>query len=553
MFLFSPVFHLAIYLSIAAAPIWAQRSLSGEAEIRDRLDRLATLGSVMMIGAHPDDENSALIAYFTRGRHMRTAYLSLTRGEGGQNLIGSEQGDELGIIRTQELLAARRIDGAEQYFTRAIDFGFSKTVEDTLAHWPREKVLGDIVWNIRRFRPDVIVLRFSGTPRDGHGHHQLSAILGREAFSAAADPSRFPDQLKWVEPWQAKRLMYNVIAFTSDQEKEARAMKDRVEIDVGQYNPELGFSYSEIGGSSRSLNRSQGDGMPEPKGTQKAYLVTIAGDVAKNDVFDDIATSWSRMAGGADIGAAIDRTRESLDTRHPEKLVASLADLRPRIVALAKSTRDRLAEGKLKEIDEAIDDCAALWLDAVTDRAIVTPGATWKINAAAIARLPEHVVLTGLSLSGMEGAPASEVAPAVLVDNQPSRYTLTVHVPESQPYSQPYWLAEPKDGWLYTVPDPRMIGDAENPPVLAAHFKLKIAGQDLELTRPVRYRYIDHVYGEMTRPIAVVPPVAVNLNGAPEVFGTAQSRTIEIPLKANTGKTAADVRIEAPDGWRVTP
>src|SRR5579871_2396860 len=254
-FMFLPI----VCIGFLSVPLQAQKNLAGDVELRQRLEKLQTLGSVMMIGAHPDDENTALLAYFARGLHMRTAYLSLTRGEGGQNLIGSEQGDELGIIRTQELLAARRLDGGEQFFTRAIDFGFSKTAEETLTKWPREQVLGDIVWNIRRFRPDVVILNFTGTPRDGHGHHQVSAILGKEAFSAAADRSRFPEQFALgVEPWQAKRLMYNVLAFTADQEKEAKAMADRIDVDVGEYNPELGYSYAEIAGMSRSQHRSQG-------------------------------------------------------------------------------------------------------------------------------------------------------------------------------------------------------------------------------------------------------------------------------------------------------
>jgi LmbE family N-acetylglucosaminyl deacetylase len=279
---YSAILLLAPLLS----PLHAQRNISGEVEIRQALERLDTLGSVMMIGAHPDDENTALLAYFSRGLHMRTAYLSLTRGEGGQNLIGSEQGDELGIIRTQELLAARKIDGAEQFFTRAIDFGFSKTAAETFTKWPREQVLGDIVWDIRRFRPDVIVLRFSGTPRDGHGQHQVSAILGKEAFSAAADPAKFPEQLQWVEPWQAKRLMWNTFAFTAEQEKEEAAIKDKLAVDLGEYSAELGYSYSEIAGMSRSQHRSQGMGAAERKGSTKNYLVTISGDRATKDVFE---------------------------------------------------------------------------------------------------------------------------------------------------------------------------------------------------------------------------------------------------------------------------
>src|SRR5689334_1282089 len=201
---------VTIFAVLLPRPVQAQRNLSGTPEVRLALNKLNTLGSILMIAAHPDDENTALLAYFARGRSMRTGYLSLTRGEGGQNLIGSEQSDLLGVIRTQELLAARRIDGAEQFFTRAIDFGYSKSADETLEKWGREKVLADIVWVIRRFRPDVIVLRFSGTPRDGHGQHQSSAILGKEAFSAAADAHRFPEQLKYVQPWQAKRIMWNV-------------------------------------------------------------------------------------------------------------------------------------------------------------------------------------------------------------------------------------------------------------------------------------------------------------------------------------------------------
>src|SRR6478609_2293387 len=196
---------LGILALAPSAP--AQRSFSGAAEIEQSLYKLNELGTILHIAAHPDNERTAVLAYFARGRHMRTAYLSLTRGEGGQNLIGSEQGAQLGMIRTQELLAARQIDGAEQFFTRAIDFGFTRTADETLKKWGHDRILGDVVWVIRRYRPDVILLGFSGTPRDGHGQHQTSAILGKEAFTAAADPKMFPEQLKYVQPWQAKRLV----------------------------------------------------------------------------------------------------------------------------------------------------------------------------------------------------------------------------------------------------------------------------------------------------------------------------------------------------------
>jgi LmbE family N-acetylglucosaminyl deacetylase len=539
------VFLLAAML----APLQAQKNLAGETEIRQDLEQLSTVGSVMLIAAHPDDENTALLAYFSRGRHLRTAYLSLTRGEGGQNLIGSEQGDQLGLIRTEELLAARRIDGAEQYFTRAIDFGFSKTAAETLTKWPRDQVLGDIVWNIRRFRPDVIILRFSGTPRDGHGQHQVSAILGKEAFSVAADPDKYPEQLKYVQPWQAKRLMYNVIAFTAEQEREARQMAGRVEIDLGEYNPELGYSYGEIAGMSRSQHRSQGMGAREQKGAMKNYLVTIAGDKAAKDPFDGIDTKWSRVPGGAPIQPALEKTLADLIPAHPENLLKGLTELRARMIAIT----DPLIAYKLKQLDETIAKCAALSIEASSDKFAVTPGGSLKIGITALMRAPAHVTLAGMTLTGMNGIPAPELATAVLADNQPSQYSIPVRVSDAEPYSQPYWLVQPRDGWLYTVPDPRLIGDPENAPVLEAHFRLRIEGASLEITRPVAYRYLDHIYGELTRPLAVVPPVGIQFSQSSLVFPNSNPRRVEVPVRATTGKSSGDVELEAPSGWRVDP
>src|SRR5579872_636955 len=237
----------AILLLITFAPVQGQRDLSGASEIALQLEKLNVLGSVLMIAAHPDDENNSLLAYLARGRKFRTAYLSATRGEGGQNLIGSEQGDLLGVIRTEELVAARHIDGAEQLFTRAIDFGFSKTPEETLSKWGRERILSDMVWSIRHYRPDVIILQFSGTPKDGHGQHQASAILGKEAYFAAADKNRFPEQK--IEPWKAKRLLSNLRRFGPD----GQIVTDPggIEIDTGAFNPVLGKSYNEIAALSR--------------------------------------------------------------------------------------------------------------------------------------------------------------------------------------------------------------------------------------------------------------------------------------------------------------
>ena len=550
------VLLVTVLLVGVTAPIAAQRSISGEIEIRQALERLNTLGSAMMVAAHPDDENTALLAYLARGRHVRTAYLALTRGEGGQNLIGPEQGDQMGIIRTQELLAARRIDGAEQFFTRAIDFGFSKTAEETLTQWPREQVLADVVWNIRRFRPDVLILRFTGTTRDGHGHHQSSAILAKEAYTLAADPTKFPEQLQYVQPWQVKRMLQNGLGGPGGgrggqgKGKAAPAPEpEGLQVDLGAYSPEIGYSYGQIAGMSRSQHRSQGMGSAERPGSQMNSLITLAGDKATSDMFQGIDISWSRVPGGAAVAPVVRRALDSFDPRRPEALLPILAQARPLIAAI----NDPLAKAKLEELDELMALASGLWLEAQAASFAVTPGGEVRVNATAIARLSTPVTLRGIRISGMEGAPAAAIQPAVLVRNQPSQHPVTVKVPANQPYSQPYWLARPKQGTLYTVPDQRLVGIAENEPVMKAHFAVRIGDTDIELTRPVQHRYVDRVYGELTRPLEVIPPVAIDLAENALVFPVTEARQIDVPVRSNSGKMAGDVRLELPAGWRATP
>jgi len=548
---------LSLVLLAGLAPTPAQRTISGEIEIRQALERLSTLGSVMMIGAHPDDEREQVLAYLALGRHVRTAYLSLTRGEGGQNLIGSEQGDELGIIRSQELLASRRIDGAEQYFTRAIDFGFSKTADETLQKWDRNKVLGDVVYNIRRFRPDVVILVFSGTPRDGHGHHQASSILGREAFSLAGDPTKFPEQLAYVQPWTPKRLMMNSGGPGGGQNKGKGGKNkadnpppaDLLNVDVGVYSPELGASFGEIGGASRSANRTQGTGAAETKGSQIASMETVAGDKATKDLFENLDITWNRVPGGAAVQQMVMQALGAFVPAHPEALLPQLMQARPLIAAI----KDPLAERKLKELDDLIALCAGLSLEAQSDKAAVSPGATLRVNFTAIQRLPGQVALTGIRLNGIEGAPAVNLAATVLVNNQPNRYNASFTIPQNQAYTQPYWLERPKDGALYSVPDPSEIGLPENKPVLTASFRVQVAGTELELTRPVQYRYVDRVFGEQVRPFTVIPAVAVSLPEHALVFGDSKPRRIEVAVKSNGGKVAGDLRLDVPAGWTADP
>jgi LmbE family N-acetylglucosaminyl deacetylase len=530
----------------------AQRNISGTPEIQLALRKVNTLGGVLMIAAHPDDENSALLAYYTRGRNVRTGYLSLTRGEGGQNLIGSEQGDLLGVIRTQELLAARRIDGAEQFFTRAIDFGFSKSADETLGKWGREKVLSDIVWVIRRFRPDAIVLRFSGTPRDGHGQHQSSAMLGKEAFAAAADRSRFPEQLRYVEPWQATRLMWNVFSFTRDQEKEAEAMPHRIAVDTGEFNPLLGKSYAEIAGISRSMHRSQGMGASERRGPSINFLVTIAGQAAEKDTFDGVDLTWNRVKGGEAVGAILTEAERTFDARYPEKTIPLLLKARPLIAAI----EDRLVKRKLEDLDEAIALCAGLWLDARADRYMAVPGSTLKIDLEAINRshYPLNRPVYRVSGAGHSVSGGAQTEGAnVLGYNEAGHAEFTWEVPADAHYSQPFWLQKPHAADTYDVTDQNLIGAADDVPWLTANFTFDFGGASITLRRPVHFRYVDPTEGEMTRAVVIVPPVAVNLAEHVEIFPREAPKRIEIELKANTADTAGDLRLELPQGWRAEP
>ncbi len=541
---------LVTALLLLASCAFAQKNVTGTPEVRLALDRLNTVGSVLMIAAHPDDENTALLAYFARGRHLRTAYLALTRGEGGQNLIGSEQGDRLGLIRTDELLAARGVDGGEQYFTRAIDFGFSKTADETMKKWGRERILGDIVWNIRRYRPDVIVFRFSGTPRDGHGHHQTSAILGKEAFAAAADPAKFPEQLQQgVSVWQAKRMFFNVFAFTREQERETEQIPNRLEIDTGEYSPLLGYSYGEIAGISRSQHRSQGMGSSERKGSQKNSLILIGGEPAAKDLFDGIDTSWKRLPGGAAVEAILTPAIRAFDPLDPAKTIPALVKARPLIAAID----DPWARRKLTELDEAIALCAGLWVDASAEKYKVSPGGAVKIAVTAVNRSRAAATLKSVTFAGAVANPALALDAAVLAYNKPANYTATWTVAADQPYTQPYWLEQAPDGPLYRIPRPVQLGLAMQDAVLEARFVVSVDGADLELRRPVQHRYVDRVTGEHVRPLLVVPPVSIDLAERAFVFVDDKPRRVEIPVKAHLANASGDLKLELPAGWRAEP
>jgi LmbE family N-acetylglucosaminyl deacetylase len=535
-------------LAVCGPAALAQRQLAGTPALEQSLERLRVVGSVLMIAAHPDDERTNVLAWSARGRHLRTAYLSLTRGDRGQNLIGKELFEQLGVIRTQELLAARRVDGAEQLFTRAFDFGFSKTADETMQKWGREEILGDIVWNIRRFRPDVLILGFSGTTRDGHGHHQTSAILGKEAFRAAADPKRFPEQLKYVQPWAAKRVFFPTTPFGRFNEIED-GPNTRINIDTGDFNTVLGFSYTEIAGQSRSNHRSQGFGAAETKGSAPAALIVTDGDPVKNDMMDGIDTTWRRIPGGAEIQDLADHARQIYKPESPELLLPTLAKMRQKAAALDHPD----AKLKLKEIDETIALAAGLWVDAAADKFQAVPGEPVPVTLAAVCRVRNvQARVASVALEGMSGAPSMNEAQE-LAFNQRAEKKLSFTVPAGQPPTALIQLKRPRQGDKYDQPDLLDIGRPEGDPAISARFRVEIAGASIELVRPVIYRWVHPTHGELTRPLVVVPPVALTFARHSYLFADNAAQSISVEVRTNAARAGAEVSLTAPAGWTVSP
>src|SRR2546423_6447732 len=399
---------LLLLLLITSPALHAQQPAPPDAaETELALRRLGVVGSVLYVGAHPDDENTALLAYLARERGVRTAYRSLTRGDGGQNLLGTEKGELLGLVRTQELLAARRIDGAEQFFTRAIDFGFSKSPEEALRIWGHDEVLADVVWVIRRFRPDVIITRFPTTGEGGHGHHTASAILAVEAFDAAGDPARFPEQLKYVEVWKPKRLVWNSFNFRpGEKPKDADKL---LSVDVGAYNPLLGKSYTEIAAASRTMHKSQGQGTPERRGSSLNYFAHIKGEPASKDIFDGVDTTWRRIHNGDAVGQLLEEAAQKYDAATPQAVLPLLVRAYTQLstMAAAKLQADPLVLEKRDELSRVIRACAGLWIEATASEPNAMPGGEVKITATIVNRSDFPLRLVDIGLLGSKPLEAS--------------------------------------------------------------------------------------------------------------------------------------------------
>ena len=515
------------------------------AQIQLALRKLGVVGSVLYIGAHPDDENTNLLAYLANDVLVRAAYLSLTRGDGGQNLIGAEQGSELGVIRTQELLAARKIDGAEQFFTRARDFGYSKTAEETLRIWGKDAVLADVVWVIRRFRPDIIITRFSPELTDTHGHHTASAQLAVEAFRAAADPARFPEQLKaGVQPWQAQRLFWNRSTWNLKPDED---MSSFLRLDVGQYNPLLGLSYGEMAADSRSMHKSQGFGVARTRGPIVEYFKIMdqapGSPRVASKVLGGIDFSWSRIKGSDAVARLALRAEREFVPAAPYKTIPALLQLNKALDAIHDVS---WRETKQAQVRELILVCAGLFVEATAADFRAVPGGTVEVTATAINRSPAKFTVLEIRFPGSETATSKSALASLEVKR-------TIRVPDTTALTTPYWLIAPPKPGLFHVEDPVLLGMPEAPPPLAAEFVLAAGTSTLTVRRPITFKWTDPVAGERYRPLEITPPVLIRPVSTVSIFPNGEPRTLGVRLTAAAPSISGTVRPEIPTGWSISP
>ena len=520
-------------------------------EIYQSIEKLSFLGSVLYIAAHPDDENTKLISHMANAVKARTAYLSLTRGDGGQNLVGTELGELLGVIRTQELLAARKIDGGEQLFTRANDFGYSKHPDETLAIWNEDDVLSDVVWAIRKFQPDIIINRFDHrSPGTTHGHHTSSAMLSMKAFDVASDKSKYPNQLKSVDVWQAKREFFNTSWwFYGSQEKFDAADKTKqFAVEVGDFYPALGMSNPEIAALSRSAHKSQGFGNTGTRGTETEYLELVKGDAPKdkNNIFEGIDTSWNRVKGGKAVGNLLKEVQDNYDFNNPSASISKLMEVY-KLIQKLENTHWRTI--KSEDIKNVIAACAGLYLEVSAESNTATPNSNLALFLEAINRSEQDIKLISVAL--FEGTKIEKNTD--LKFNQSQRFKYDVNIPSSASYSAPYWLNKKGTLGMYKVEQQSLIGLPETPRNITATFNISINGETLAYTKAVVYKTNDPVKGEVYKPFEIVPEVSAHISEPVIIFADEHQRDIQVIVKANRDNLEGFVQLAHPKEWSVYP
>jgi len=559
------------HVSLPIAVVFLVSALASPGEIpEDRgamglsqaLLRLDVIGSVLHTGAHPDDENSALLAWLARGGGVRTAYLSATRGEGGVNLVGSELFEALGVIRTEELFGARRLDHAEQFFTPNYEFGFSKSAQDTFTKWPHDQVLGDFVRVIRYFRPEIIISRFTGTPRDGHGHHQVAGIITQEAFKAAADPGLFPE---YGRPWQAKKLYLNV---TGNEQNPPAGLV----INVGEYDPALGRSYSQIASEGRSLHRSQAQGGAQESGPRQTRLQLVQKTVAVADnapLFEgslyklpDLAQLDPTIAGDvAELERRVTSIRAKVNLIRPFDISPDLAAaLRLLQQTKTKSPNEHvrfLLQRKESDFQEALRLATGLVADVLASDDTVAPGQEFNLTISVTNGGPHHVSNLRLHTNLPPGwTQTSDGSSGSLEPGQRFDQKYKITVSGSPDFTQPYWLRQPRQGDRFVWP-PATAGMLPiDETLLPTDIELDYEGATIVMDKPAEFRRVDRMLGEQRTLLKSVPAVSVGLSPEIAIVPLKGKRrkefTVNLENESPAG-TRGEVSLILPSGWTALP
>ena len=542
------VFLFGILLSCQLIDAQAPKK-NTSSDIFHSIQKLNFLGSALYIAAHPDDENTRLISYLSNEVKAKTAYLSLTRGDGGQNLIGSELRELLGVLRTQELLAARRIDGGEQFFTRANDFGYSKHPNETLKIWNKEEVLSDVVWIIRNFKPDVIINRFDHrSPGSTHGHHTSSAMLSYEAFDLTNNPNIYPEQLKSTEVWQPKRLFFNTSWwFYGSEDKFQKADKSKmIDLDVGVYYPLRGVSNNEIASLASSQHLCQGFGRLATRGSENEYIELLKGDLPKDksDIFDGINTTWSRVEGGEAVGKILYEIERNFDFAQPSKHLPQLIE---GYKAILKLQDGHWKEIKKKELEDIIQSVCGLYLEATASESNTYPGSTIDIHIEALNRSNANINLLTVS-TGSDNSINKNIA---LKENKKELFQINLNVPSNKEYTSPYWLKSKGTTGMYMVKDQNLIGKPETPHAFEVNFEMEFLGFTINIKKPIVYRYSKPEKGEIYQPFEILPEATASFKDKVIIFANSEPKEIPVTIKALKDNVKGELQLCFGKGWKV--
>jgi len=529
---------------------WGQKPKEPtSSEILLKLKKLNVLGSVLYMAAHPDDENTALIAYYANQKLYTTSYLSLTRGDGGQNLIGHELREKLGIIRTQELLQARRTDGGNQYFATANDFGFSKNPEEVFTKWNKDTLLANAVWVIRKLQPDVMITRFPKDSRAGHGQHSASSILAEAAFKAAADPKTFPEQLQYVKPWQVKRLVWNTGSWSFAKRSDFEDYTKRlVHFNIGEFNPYLGKSIGEIAAESRSMHKSQAFGTAGNRSKNEEYFEPTLGITAKQDLFEDVNTTWARIPNSANIEKQISDAIASYETGNPEKVLPNLLNA---IQAMRQLPDSYWRQEKMQETQDVIQEILGLYMTSNVAQSTVSPTDKLNITTEISNRSNTTIQIDKLvfSINGQEQA----IGKKLDANDLSTTISSTITIPNDAPYSTYYWLHLPHNDDMYKIGNVQDLNQPENLPAITAKVFLHIGAESFAYEIPVCYRQVDPVKGELFNPLYITPKGFVNMDNSAYMFPNGQSKNVHVKVSSNADPINGTVKLELPNGWKATP